>query len=127
MFEFDEAPARLPDDFTDIHEWFATSPESGFVRTLTVQRRDAAGADVLRGCVLRRTDATGDTDREIATAEEWYATMTGLFGLDLGDLDAATRERLWARTRTAHLAWRASREAPAASGLPGPADRPDAR
>jgi arylamine N-acetyltransferase len=127
MFEFDAAPARLPDDFADIHEWFATSPESGFVRTLTVQRRDAAGADVLRGCVLRRADATGDTDREIGTAEEWYATITGLFGLDLGDLDAATRERLWVKTRTAHLAWRASREVPAASGLPGPAERPDAR
>ncbi|MEV0838866.1 arylamine N-acetyltransferase [Actinocatenispora sera] len=113
MFEFDDAPARLPDDFAAVHEWFATSPESGFVRTLTVQRRDAAGTDVLRGCVLRRTDATGETSHEIDTAEEWYATMTGLFGLDLGDLDAATRERLWTKTRTAHLAWRASREAPA--------------
>ncbi|BCJ36633.1 arylamine N-acetyltransferase [Actinocatenispora thailandica] len=110
MFEFDTAPAWLPEDFADVHAWFATSPESGFVRTLTAQRRDAGGTDVLRGCVLRRTDAAGETAREIDTAEEWYATLTGLFGLNLGDLDAPTRDRLWAKTRRAHRDWQASRD-----------------
>jgi len=58
-FEFDTEPAQLPADFAEIHEWFATSPESGFVRTLTAQRRDAKGVDLLHGCVLRRLDAAG--------------------------------------------------------------------
>jgi arylamine N-acetyltransferase len=111
FFEFDEAPARLPEDFAEIHEWFATSPESGFVRTLTAQRRDAEGFDVLRGCVLRRLDASGQREREIVSAEEWYAILTGLFGLDLSDLDAATRRRLWARTWAAHERRRAARAA----------------
>jgi N-hydroxyarylamine O-acetyltransferase len=105
-FEFDTAPARLPEDFAEIHEWFATSPDSGFVRTILALRRDAKGVDVLRGCVLRRLDAAGDTAREIDTPEEWYATLTGLFGLDLSALDAATRRHLWTKTRTTHEARR---------------------
>lgn len=119
-FEFESGTASLPEDFAEIHEWFATSPESGFVRTLTAQRRDATGIDMLRGCVLRRVDADGETRREIDTSEEWYATLTGLFRLDLSDLDAATRAHLWTKTRTAHEAWRAANRPAVTTGRGGP-------
>lgn len=43
------------DAFATRHEWLSTSPESGFVRVLTVQRRTPTGVDILRGRVLTRT------------------------------------------------------------------------
>ena len=79
------------------------------MRTLTAQRRDATGVDLLHNCVLRRIDGDGASVRPIDTAGEWYATLTGRFGLNLDDLGPDTRARLWARTRAAHEAWRAGR------------------
>ena len=49
------APAEMP-DFAAQHAYLSTSPESGFVKLLSVQRRDAEGADVMVGLVLRRVD-----------------------------------------------------------------------
>ena len=47
------APAEMVEFWTR-HEWLSTSPESGFVRVATAQRRDATGVDILRGLVLTR-------------------------------------------------------------------------
>ena len=45
------------------NEWLSTSPESGFVKFLTAQRRDATGVDVLRGQTLLRIGAdAGNVD-----------------------------------------------------------------
>jgi N-hydroxyarylamine O-acetyltransferase len=96
------------DDFRARHEFLSTSPESGFVRTCAVQRRDAAGVDTLTGCVLSRVDAGEPAPVTLDTSDAWFGALRDVFDLPLDDLDAASRARLWARVRAAHEAWRAA-------------------
>ncbi|MFR9724680.1 hypothetical protein ACL02R_15155 [Streptomyces sp. MS19] len=53
------------------HRRLSPSPDSGFVRTLQVQLRDAKGVDTLRGRVPRRIDAGGTDERINDTVAEW--------------------------------------------------------
>ncbi|MFE4974219.1 arylamine N-acetyltransferase [Kitasatospora sp. NPDC056651] len=99
--DFATGPVELS-SFTEEHVRLSTSPESGFTRVLMAQIRDAKGAYSLRGCVLRRIEAGGTDERTIDSAEEWFDMLTGVFRLDLADIDAPARERLWRRVRTAH-------------------------
>jgi len=95
-------------DFRARHEFLSTSPDSPFVRTSSVQRRDAGGVDMLTGCVLSRL---GDPAREpvtLDTSEEWFGALRDVFDLPLDDLDAGARAALWARVRGAHEAWLAA-------------------
>lgn len=99
-----------PRDFAAMHQHLSTSPSSPFLRTVTVQRRDRTGVDVLRGCLLSRVD--GVTERtELETAADWYAALVDLFGLRLDDVGADAKDTLWSRVRSAHEAWLARREA----------------
>lgn len=117
--DFEPAPATV-DDFLERDEFLSTSPESGFVRTAVVQRRDAEGVDQLRGLTLvrigglqradaRRPDAA-DRPHEttIGSAAEWFQVLADLFGLPLPDVDADERRRLWARVHAGHEAWLAT-------------------
>lgn len=94
-----------PAAFAESHERLSTSPDSSFVRAAVVARRDARGADVLRGRVYYRVDAAGVTKRPIESRGEWFALLADLFGLHLADVDTAGRERLWARISQAHERW----------------------
>lgn len=99
----DFAPERATlDDFTDRHVFLSTSPESGFVRTCAVQRRDAAGVDVLTGLVLRRMSGRPGRTRVIEDRAEWFEVLDDVFGLALTDLDAAAKDALWGRVCRAH-------------------------
>ena len=97
------APAVM-EDFADRHRHLSTSPESGFVRVVTAQRRDATGADVLKGLTFRRI-GEGAVARDVDTEAEWADLLADLFGLDLAVLAPGRREALWARLATAHEAW----------------------
>jgi N-hydroxyarylamine O-acetyltransferase len=88
------------DDFQARHNYLSTSPDSPFVRTCSVQRRDADGVDALTGCVLQRKP-TGETTT-LETQDEWFEVLDDVFGLPLQDID---RDKLWRRVRTAHEAW----------------------
>ncbi len=99
------AERATQDDFRARHEYLSTSPQSPFVRTCTVQRRDAGGVDELTGCVLRRIGDGEGPPRTLETSAEWFGALRDVFDLPLGDVDAAARERLWARVRRAHEAW----------------------
>ncbi|MET9950048.1 arylamine N-acetyltransferase [Streptomyces sp. NPDC006339] len=99
--DFAPEPVELS-SFAEEHVRLSTSPESGFVRVLTAQRRDATGVDVLRGCVLRRIDAEGTHERIVDAVDDWYDVLTGVFRLDLTEVDAPARAALWRRVRTAH-------------------------
>jgi N-hydroxyarylamine O-acetyltransferase len=105
----DFRPARATqDDFRARHLHLSTSPESGFVRTCSVQRRDARGVDALTGCVLRRLEA-GEPERvTLDTSDEWFGALREVFDLPLEDVDAAARSALWRRVRAAHEAWLAA-------------------
>jgi arylamine N-acetyltransferase len=101
-----------PADFAVQHVRLSTSPESGFVRVCSAQRRDATGVDVLRGLVLSRVDGQDTAaERELSTRSEWYGVLADVFGLALGDLSGDERDALWDRVLQAHEAWAASRAA----------------
>ncbi|MDX3539406.1 arylamine N-acetyltransferase [Streptomyces sp. MB09-01] len=99
--DFAPDPVELS-SFAAEHVRLSTSPESGFVRVLTAQLRDAEGVDVLRGCVLRRIDAEGTHERTIDSADDWYDVLARVFRLDLTDVDAPARAELWHRVHTVH-------------------------
>ena len=102
------APTGM-DAFADRHAWLSTSPESGFVRVLTVQRRDATGVDILRGLTLRRVGA-GAAEATITTPAELADALGDVFGLDLAaaEPDPAARAALWERLHATHVAWQAA-------------------
>ncbi|MFG2983312.1 arylamine N-acetyltransferase [Streptomyces sp. NPDC048258] len=107
---FRDAPA-VTADFEGMHAWLSTSEESPFVRTFAVLRRDAEGADALRGRILTRIDgAKGTSERELTDAEEFFEVIGTVFRRDLGDLTPVDRAALWARVSRAHEAWLASRQ-----------------
>lgn len=97
------------DAFADRHAWLSTSPESGFVRVLTVQRRDATDVDILRGLALKRVGA-GAAEATIATPAELADALGDVFGLDLAaaEPDPVARATLWERLHATHLAWEAA-------------------
>jgi hypothetical protein len=92
------------DAFADHHVRLSTSPESGFVKVLTAQRRDATGVDVVRGRTLKRI-GTGAFEGTLASLDELSAALGDLFGLDLGAVPRAQRQALWSRVSAAHDAW----------------------
>ena len=96
-------------DFAERHAFLSSSPESGFVTTCSVQRRDAAGVDKLTGCVLHRVDGHQSKSRIVDDRAEWFAVLDEVFDLPLDDLDAAQRDALWTRVRRTHDAWLARR------------------
>ncbi|MDX6741595.1 arylamine N-acetyltransferase family protein [Actinocorallia sp. A-T 12471] len=98
------APAAN-DEFAAWHPYLATSPNSRLVRAVCVMRRDASGADVLMGCVLRRIDAAGRSTRELPTAAAWYEALADVFGLRLAEISPQRRETLWEKVRKAHEEW----------------------
>lgn len=103
-------------DFEARHEYLSTSPESSFVRTCSVERRDGRGVDVLKGCALHRHGEDPVAPRTLETADEWFGALREIFDLPLDDLDAADRAALWSRVREAHEAWLAA-SAGQAAGL----------
>jgi arylamine N-acetyltransferase len=101
------APARMA-DFAERHEWLRTSPESGFVRVLSAQRRDAKGADILRGLVLTRV-GTGSAPAEPLTKRaDFFGALADVFGLRFEGIAPEALDGLWDRSLAAHRAWDAA-------------------
>jgi N-hydroxyarylamine O-acetyltransferase len=90
------------EDFRARHEFLSTSPDSMFVRTFAVQRRDAHGVDVLTGCVLKRVPENGTKPITLNEPGDWLEVLNEVFGIEL---DRAERDVLWARVRAAHERW----------------------
>ncbi len=96
--------------FTPAHERLSMGPDSPFKRVCVLQRRTADAALTLRGLTYQRVDGHGGQTRTLESAPEWFACAAEEFGLPLPDLDAADRERLWARLYRAHATWFAARD-----------------
>jgi N-hydroxyarylamine O-acetyltransferase len=105
---FERTPTTI-DRFAARNVVLSTSPESTFVKTLTVQRRDADGVDIVRGQVLSRVAETATEVCTLETRMEWFDALADVFGLTLDDVDDDARTRLWHRVHTTHEAWLASR------------------
>ena len=100
------APAQTG-DFAERHRWLSTSPDSGFVRVLAVQRRDATGVDILRGLTLLRV-GDGASETTLDSQEKLLDALGDTFGFDLDAIGPEALDRLWHRTHEAHLAWEAA-------------------
>ena len=74
------------------------------MKYLTLQRRDATGADVLRGLVLRRV-GSHPTERMLSSRSELFEVFGDLFVLDLSAVSAQAKQALWERLSDAHEAW----------------------
>jgi N-hydroxyarylamine O-acetyltransferase len=109
IVDIDTAPARA-DEVAAAHERLSTSPESGFVRTATFQRRHARHADVLRARRLSRVERGATHTTLLADEAAWFAALADVFGLYLPDVDAAERRALWERVRAQHEVWAAARD-----------------
>ncbi len=97
--DFDPAPAEMS-DFVERHEYLSTSPRSGFVRTFSVQRTDAAGWDTLRALTLSRTEAT--TEKTVLEdPRDWFAALADVYGLTFPDNE---RDALWRKVYAQHEA-----------------------
>ena len=94
--------------FADRHEWLSTSPESGFVRVLTMQRRDADALDILRDLTLTHLTCDGPAISTIETEAEWHAVFGDVFRIDVNRLPPDLIAALWPRRRSAHEAWLAA-------------------
>jgi N-hydroxyarylamine O-acetyltransferase len=96
------------DSFDDQHTYLSTSPVSPFVRTLTVQRRDERGVDVLRGLVLRRVDDS-PSQRTLMSESELFAVLDEVFDLPLTHVSADAKRELWTKLEHDHRTWEAAR------------------
>ncbi|GAA3121687.1 arylamine N-acetyltransferase family protein [Streptosporangium carneum] len=90
--------------FAAMHEFLSTSPESGFVRVATVQRRDATGVDIVRGLVLTRLGEREHT-MILETERDYFEMLADVFALSLDDVTPTERAKLWRRLWTAHEQW----------------------
>jgi arylamine N-acetyltransferase len=96
------------DRFSERHRWLSTSPESGFVRVATAQRRDSTGADILRGLVLTRVGAGPQPAGPLTERDDWFAALADVFDLRFDAMAPEALDRLWERSLVAHRAWEAA-------------------
>lgn len=100
------APTELV-AFEAMNTKLSTSPESGFVKTLSVQRRSSRAVDVLRGLILLRV-GEGAQERTLESCDELMAVLREVFGFDVDELAEGARSTLWERTHAAHVEWEAA-------------------
>ncbi|HMK11114.1 MAG TPA: arylamine N-acetyltransferase [Acidimicrobiales bacterium] len=92
-------------DFANRNVVLSTSPESGFVRISSAQRRDATGVDIMRGLFLTRVgEGTAPSDA-LTGRDDWFGALADIFDLTFDGVDSAVLDRLWSNVRTAHDAW----------------------
>lgn len=102
------AEPAAPGAFDAMHHHLSTSPESGFVKVLSAQRRDATGVDILRGLTVKRVGA-GASETTIEREPDLAACLGDLFGLPVGPMVAdGSFGLLWQRTHAAHVQWEAA-------------------
>ncbi|MQM25050.1 arylamine N-acetyltransferase family protein [Glycomyces albidus] len=100
-FDF-RLPARRPEEFADRCRELSTSPESPFVKTLTVQNPREHDMWVLRARTLTVYDpALPDfkSVRVVEDADDFASLLRGRFNLTLPDADIAA---LWAKAEEQH-------------------------
>ncbi len=102
--DLDAAPVSLA-EATARHTEFSSSPDSPFVRALAVQRRDAAGVELLRWIWWLRIEgpgAAGRRERVLGSAAELAEVYTQGFGLSLEGVSTAELEAVFAAQATAY-------------------------
>jgi N-hydroxyarylamine O-acetyltransferase len=104
-------PLATPADFAAKHHELSTSPESGFVKTVTVQRRYDGGVVALRALTLTVRTNDGLTTTYVTDRDGWFALLADEFDLGLDGVEPEAKDRLWASATASHEAWLARSEA----------------
>lgn len=103
---FSDTPVSM-DAFATRHVHLSTSPESGFVRVPTAQRRQRDRVTIVRACTVTRAGAGGDERSIVDRRADWFALLADDFGLTFDGVAPAALDRLWATARNAHEAHQA--------------------
>ncbi|MCW2983327.1 MAG: hypothetical protein JWR63_897 [Conexibacter sp.] len=103
-FRFGDAPAGL-EAFAPHHLRLATSPESGFVKTLVVQQPHDDHVVTLRARTLTRKGPDHDTSAVLDDEAAFADTLQRVFGIDPDALGAGRVARLWAGACAQHEAF----------------------
>ena len=101
------APASIA-EFAERHAWLSTSPDSGFVRVVSAQRRDATGADILRGLTLTRVGEGAALSEPLTERDDWFDALADVFGLRFERMHPVVLHRLWDEVLARHEAWEAA-------------------
>ncbi|WP_414939271.1 arylamine N-acetyltransferase family protein [Amycolatopsis sp. cmx-11-51] len=96
--DFAPETAVMP-DFAEKHVELSTSANSGFVRTLVLQRRDAEGVDSLRALTLSRLP--GDKT-VLESPAVWWTAIEDVFGVPRGGFTGEEQDRLWRQAFEQH-------------------------
>lgn len=97
-------PAGAPQAEVDRHHVrLSTPPEGAFTRLLVAQRRDAHGAETVRGIRHSRT-GQGRFARDLRAYDDWRAAILGL-GVSLAGVDEGALRELHRRMLAAHRDW----------------------
>jgi N-hydroxyarylamine O-acetyltransferase len=95
-------------DFAPRHVVLSTSPDSGFVKTVTAQRRERDRVSALRACTYKTHDHTGLQTTLVTERNDWFAMLGDVFHLGLGGVDGMAKDRLWSSALASHEAWLAT-------------------
>jgi N-hydroxyarylamine O-acetyltransferase len=98
---WESRPARI-DEFADRHGHLSTSPDSTFVQTVCVQRRDATTITLLRALTLTTITADGKHRVLITERLRWFAVLQDTFHLNFKDATTAQLDRLWQSANDSH-------------------------
>jgi len=90
-------------EVAEAHRVLSTPPGGRFTRMLVVQRRDDAGADILRGIRYQRI-GDGAFSLDLATFDDWRAALASL-GVSLAGVTDDELRSLHARMLAAHEDW----------------------
>jgi N-hydroxyarylamine O-acetyltransferase len=96
------------DEFAPRHQVLSTSPDSGFVKTVTAQRRKQDAVTSIRALTHSTRDSSGTTTTFVMDRDEWFALLADEFLLPLDGVDAEAKERLWRSACNSHEEWAAT-------------------
>ena len=95
-------------DFEPRHHVLSTSPDSGFVRTVTAQRRQKDRVLALRALTYKLQNSSGSDTTFVTDRNDWFALLADEFLLPLHGVDPDAKERLWTSAKASHEAWLAT-------------------
>ena len=96
-------------DFEARHQVLSMSPESGFVKTVTAQRRQQDRVLALRALTLNERDSSGSDTSFVTERDDWFALLADEFFLPLDGVEPEAKDRLWSSACASHEAWLATR------------------
>jgi len=96
-------------EVAECHATLSTPPDGRFSRVLVVQRRMPEHVDVVRGCLAHTITPDGQTERELATYDEWRDALADGCGLSLAGVADDELRALFERQLVAHRSFMETR------------------